>query len=145
MATKRTAKAKGRGKRKSSAPKRSIAPSRRSGAGDGPVTLEEAQALALARRPTRGVRKAAVTVDPANPRTVGAARQDLERKRRQEREQRLREYKATMTIMKERGAKDTGPQDAEGLPRGAKAKSAASFVPLQIFAEGDPGLTIPHF
>jgi hypothetical protein len=148
MAPKRTAKAKLRGKRKSKAPKRSVARSRKLTAGGGPITLEEAQALALARRPGRALRKAATTLDPANPRTVGEAREELEKERRQEREQRFREYKATMTVMKERGAKDTGPQASAVGRRGARTTataSAASFVPLQIFAEGDSWFDYPPF
>ena len=72
----------------------------------GPVTLAEAKALAQAKQPklaVRAVRKGAAP--PASPATVGAERENLEKERRDEFARRVREYKATMEIMKKRGAR----------------------------------------
>ena len=107
-----------------------------SGTLGGPVTLEEARKLALATQPkARGaVRKAPPTA--ASPREVGAERRKLERARREEIARRIREYKATMAIMKRRGARPAEGQGRRRAPR-------RSFVPLQVFAEGDSWFDYP--
>jgi hypothetical protein len=113
-------------------------------ASTGPVTLAEAKALALAKQPTlaaRAVRKG--VVPPASPAKVGAARKDLEKERRDELARRVREYKATMTIMKQRGARRPRPK-AVAKPGGEEpAPKGGSFAPLQIFAEGDSWFDYP--
>lgn len=110
----------------------------------GPVTLAEARALAQARQPklaVRAVRKDALP--PASPAAVGAERENLEKERRDEFARRVREYKATMTIMKRRGARRPRPRGA-AKPKGEEpAPESESFVPLQIFAEGDSWFDYP--
>jgi hypothetical protein len=70
----------------------------------GPVTLEEARALAQARQPTLALEAVGKTAaPPASPAAVGAERQKLKKEQRDERARRVREYKATMDIMKKRG------------------------------------------
>jgi GDSL-like Lipase/Acylhydrolase family len=104
----------------------------------GPVTLAEAKTLALAKQPklaVRAIRKGAVP--PASPAKVGAERENLEEERRDELARRVREYKATMEILKKRGARRPRPK------REPKGGEAASFVPLQIFAEGDSWFEYP--
>jgi len=108
----------------------------------GPVTLAEARALALTRLPksaSRVGRKGAMP--PASPAAVGSERQNLDKAWQEEINRRIREYKATMTIMKKRGARRPRPK------RGAKldepAAKAGPFVPLQIFAEGDSWFDYP--
>lgn len=128
------------------------APSRRKAAAAAPaaaatpVTLEEAQALAAARAPARAVRRgvkaAAGAPDGPTPATVGLARKDLEAKRDAERQRRLREYAATMDIMKRRGARRTPAQAVAGRRRGVAA-AAAAFRPLQVMAEGDSWFDYP--
>jgi hypothetical protein len=110
----------------------------------GPVTLDEARNLARLKRPklpARAVR--ATAAPPTSPAAVGAERERLEQERREEFARRVQEYKATMEIMKRRGARRPRPKGA------AKAKAAASdaqgdsFTPLQIFAEGDSWFDYP--
>ncbi len=101
-----------------------------------PVTLAQARALAKVRAPiARGTKTALVATSPA---TVGFERRKLELKQEQERRKRIKEYKATLAIMKKRGVKGLTPKAAKG----ARAlKSAAK--PLQVFAEGDSWFEYP--
>jgi len=79
----------------------------------GPVTLDEARALAHAKRPTLAMQAASKTAaPPASPASVGAERQKLRKEQRDERARRVREYKATMEIMKSRGAR---PPRSKGI------------------------------
>jgi hypothetical protein len=113
-------------------------------AGTGPVTLAEAKALARAKHPklaVRSMRKAAAP--PASPAAVGAERERLENERRKERADRIREYKATMTIMKRRGARRPRPKSAAKPKAGEPEPKGGSFTPLQIFAEGDSWFDYP--
>jgi len=111
----------------------------------GPVTLAEAKALVLAKQPKvrkKALRKAAVPA--ASPGTVGAEREKLKQERSKELARRLREYKATMAIMKKRGARRPQPKAAVKPKRGEPApKGGESFRPLQIFAEGDSWFDYP--
>jgi hypothetical protein len=110
----------------------------------GPVTLEEARALAAAKQPTlalRAVRK--TTTPPASPAAVGAERQKLKKEQRDERARRVREYKATMEIMKRRGARRARPKSVKGDGGEPTAEGDGSFAPLQIFAEGDSWFEYP--
>lgn len=110
----------------------------------GPVTLEEARALAQAKQPKlamRAVRKAAAP--PASPAAVGAEREKLRKERREERARRVREYKATMEIMKRRGARRPRPKASKAADGEPAAKAGGSFEPLQIFAEGDSWFDYP--
>jgi hypothetical protein len=110
----------------------------------GPVTLDEAKALAQAKQPKlalRAVRKTAAP--PASPAAVGSEREKLKKEQRDERARRVREYKATMEIMKRRGARRPrlkGVKADDGEPT---AKGGGSFAPLQIFAEGDSWFDYP--
>src|SRR4029453_9951304 len=79
----------------------------------GPVTLAEARALATAKQPTIATRAVRAAVPPTSPAAVGAERQRLEKERRQEIARRVREYKATMSIMKKRGARRAPAKRAE--------------------------------
>jgi hypothetical protein len=110
----------------------------------GPLTLDEARALAQARQPKLALRAVRKTVaPPASPAAVGAEREKLEKERRDERARRVREYKATMEIMKRRGARrprSKGVKAEDGEPT---AKGGESFAPLQIFAEGDSWFDYP--
>jgi hypothetical protein len=111
----------------------------------GPVTLDEAKALARTKRPTLAVRAVRQTAAPAaSPAAVGAEREKLEQQRREEFARRIREYKATMEIMKTRGARR--PRSKKGAAK-AKASELATqpemFAPLQIFAEGDSWFDYP--
>jgi hypothetical protein len=109
----------------------------------GPVTLEEARALARAKRPRLAAKAARAKVAPPTPEAVGEERERLREEQRAERARRIREYKATMEIMKRRGAR---PPRRKGAKKGAKAaKPAGAFAPLQIFAEGDSWFDYPPF
>jgi len=137
-------KAQRRSTRKTGAKKpaaKSIAP------GAGPVTLNEARAMTVAKRPTLAMPKAAAPA--SSPAAVGAERKRLQKARANEFDRRIREYKSTMEIMKKRGAraptaktqsKSKGKDKGEG---GAAATKSTGFQPLQIFAEGDSWFDYP--
>ena len=109
-------------------------PARR--ATSGPVTLAQARALAKVRTPVqRGAKAALVTASPAK---VGLERRKLELKQAQERRQRIKEYKATLAIMKKRGVRGLAGKAAKG---GRAPKAAGK--PLQVFAEGDSWFEYP--
>jgi hypothetical protein len=111
-------------------------------AGTGPVTLAEAKAWARAKDPRlakRAIRKSAAP--PASPASVGLERKKLEKERREEIKNRVREYKATMEIMKRRGARRERAVKSKG--KAAIVKGGGSFAPLQIFAEGDSWFDYP--
>src|SRR5207249_12052345 len=77
----------------------------------GPVTLAEAKALAQAKHPKLAAVRESVA-PPTSPAAVGAERERLEKERRDEFTRRVREYKATMEIMKKRGARRPRPKKA---------------------------------
>ncbi len=108
----------------------------------GPVTLEEAKALARAKEPQLAVK--AVRKDlapPTSPKNVGEERKILKKKTKDELDRRIKEYKATMSIMKKRGARR--PKGAAAPEEGEPAAKAAGFAPLQVFAEGDSWFDYP--
>jgi hypothetical protein len=116
----------------------------------GPVTLAEAKAIAMAKQPkaaARAVRKA--VAPPASPAAVGIERKKLRAEQRKEIARRVREYKATMTIMKQRGARRSPSKAPAKVPAKARrggpvAKGdGGGFVPLQIVAEGDSWFDYP--
>jgi len=111
----------------------------------GPVTLDEAMALAQIKQPELAVQAVRATAAPPSPAAVGAERAKLRKEQREEHARRIREYKATMTIMKARGARRPrlkGFKAGEGEPT---AEDAESFVPLQILPEGDSWFDYPAF
>ncbi len=121
-------------------------------AGESPVTLEQARALVRARAPKRALRGPAATAPAASPESIGLARERLAAERRREDERRIREYQATMEIMKRRGVKGldakavkAGKRRAPGAGRPAAAPKAPAAQPLQIFAEGDSWFDYPPF
>ena len=116
----------------------------------GPVTLEEARALAKAKLATRPKGAKAVARKAVAPRathaTVGAERKKLREKQRREIDVRIEEYKATIAIMKKRGARKARPKAkgktaAKKVAKGSGAPQA--FAPLQILAEGDSWFDYP--
>jgi len=108
---------------------------------EGPVTLEEARALAQAKLPKRIGRKA---LTPAtSPEAVGIEREKLAQKRQEEIERRVREYKATMAIMKKRGAREPGAKRTRKPKPTELAPKVTGFAPLQILAEGDSWFDYP--
>ena len=110
----------------------------------GPVTLAEAKALAQAKHPKLAVRAARKgAAPPASPAPVGAERERLEKERRDEFTRRIQEYKATMEIMKKRGARRPRSKRANRPKGGEPAPEGEAFVPLQIFAEGDSWFDYP--
>lgn len=108
-----------------------------SSAATGPVTLAEARALATAAAPIAKGAKAAAVVT-TSPAPVGLERRRLARSQQQERRRRIKEYKATLAIMKKRGVKGLVPKAAKAGPL---PKAAAR--PLQVFAEGDSWFDYP--
>jgi hypothetical protein len=134
----KAAPVKARIKKRSMARLQAIAPD------TGPVTLEEARALAQAKRPTLAFQDVGKTAaPPASPAAVGAERQKLKKEQRDERARRIREYKATMEIMKRRGARRPRPKGLKADGGEPTAEDEGSFVPLQIFAEGDSWFEYP--
>jgi hypothetical protein len=107
----------------------------------GPVTLAEARALVQAKQPPQAMRQISEAAAPAaSPGTVGAERKKLERQHREEIARRVRDYKATMAVMKKRGARRPQP---EGVPAPVEPAAAPSFAPLQVLAEGDSWFDYP--
>jgi hypothetical protein len=137
---KKASSAKGRAKKaaaKAAATARAAPPT-------GPVTLDEARALAQAKQPKLAawaVRKTAAP--PASPAAVGAEREKLREEQRDERARRIQEYKATMAIMKRRGARSPRPKVGKAAAGKPTAKDGESFDPLQILAEGDSWFDYP--
>ena len=129
--------------RRSRAAKSRTAKSRRaskSAPATGPVTLAQARALAAAKTPVARGAKRALAAAPPSPATVGLERRNLRKKQELERKQRVKDYKATLSIMKKRGVKGLGPK----RPTGGRALKQAP-KPLQIFAEGDSWFDYPPF
>ena len=112
------------------------------GPASGPVTLDEAKAIAIAKSPKRAVRSVRKgAAPPASPAALGLERERLNKERREERKRRIDEYKATMDIMKRRGARRPRPKSK--AKQGGSTADGGSFAPLQIFAEGDSWFDYP--
>ncbi len=105
---------------------------------EGPVTLAQARALALAKGRAPAARSAKVALVATSPASVGLERRKLELKQNLERRRRIKEYKATLAVMKRRGVKGLAPKTA----RGARTAKVAP-KPLQVFAEGDSWFDYP--
>jgi hypothetical protein len=107
-----------------------------------PVTLAQARALAnvspAAARRGKSVKAAQAAPSPAS---VGRERRRLRAHRELERRQRIRDYKATLAIMKRRGVKGLPPTGLRAERAGRAARAAAA--PLQVFAEGDSWFDYP--
>jgi hypothetical protein len=116
---------------------------RAASAGDGPVTLEEAEALVQTQTPKSAAPRRSVAAAAASPEAVGAERKKLEEQSRDEIEQRVREYTATLSIMKQRGVKGLAFPAAGAPKRRGPAAPAARNQPLQILAEGDSWFDYP--
>jgi hypothetical protein len=102
----------------------------------GPVTLQQARAIARAQVPPAPAGKALLA--GASPASVGVERRRLALKQAQERRRRIREYTATLRVMKRRGVKGLGPRRRPGA-----AAPKAGGRPLQILAEGDSWFDYP--
>ena len=117
----------------------------------GPLTLTEARALAAARQPRSLAARArsSIAPQPATPGSVASEREKLRKAQDADLARRLREYRATMAILKQRGARSpvrpSAPDGAGRAPRAAAAAAPAGFVPLQILAEGDSWFDYPPF
>src|SRR5262249_60022032 len=110
----------------------------------GRLTRAEARAGAQEKDPQLAPRGAGKGVaPPASPAPVGAERERLEQERRAEFSRRIKEYKATMEIMKKRGARRPRSKRADKPKGGEPAPEGKAFVPLQIFAEGDSWFDYP--
>ncbi len=97
---------------------------------NGPVTLEEAQALVKAQSPKRAPRKTRGAATAASPASIGIERKKLEKQNREENDQRVREYKATLAIMKKRGVKGLKAKTTGAPKRRAPGTTAARPQPL---------------
>jgi hypothetical protein len=108
----------------------------------GPVTLEEARALiAKPKLDQRNASKAKAAPPSGSLLAIGIEREKLRQQRSQDLAEHVREYKATMTILKKRGVRPLQPKQGA-----AKLQSKAKgFVPLQILAEGDSWFKYPGF
>ena len=111
----------------------------------GPLTLDEARTLVVAKRPQAMARSAAAAIPPTTPGVVAQERERLRKVQDAELARRVRDYKATMAILKERGARSPArgmaPSSAGRAP--AAAAAPAAFVPLQVLAEGDSWFDYP--
>jgi hypothetical protein len=109
---------------------------------------KQAEPMTPARTPPQGSkRRAALGVPAAKPTvaSVAAERRALEKRKRDEREQRIREYKATYKLLEDRGVMGL----TSGKPAGAQRRralgpaAAAKTEPLRVFAEGDSWFDYP--
>jgi hypothetical protein len=101
----------------------------------GPVTLKQARAIAATTAPAAAVRKA---MPPPTPANVAIERQRLAAEQERDRRDRIREYKATLAVMKKRGVKGLGRK-----PGKTASAPKAGALPLQVFAEGDSWFKYP--
>ncbi len=115
--------------------------------GTGPVTLAQAQTLARSFLPAAKKRAKVGPESGATPATVGLERKRLALLREREQRQRIREYSATLAIMKQRGVKGLGQAPRKKARKGAKVQAKpgpkSGPKPLQIFAEGDSWFDYP--
>lgn len=111
---------------------------------DGPISLQDARALALPPAPVRATRRAALQAQ-ATPEALGAQRKRLQLAQRDEVRQRVKDYKSTMQLMKRRGVKGLAPAPATpaAAPPGRRRAPKAGGAPLQILAEGDSWFDYP--
>ncbi len=110
----------------------------------GPVTLEEARALAKARLPQGAKPTSAPRADAeatASLAALGKQRQALVKQRRADIAQRRRDYTATMKIMKARGTRPPRAKPPGG--KGGPETKEGGFAPLQVLAEGDSWFDYP--
>jgi hypothetical protein len=130
-------------------------------AANGPLTVAQARAMVQAKpepaakksrapkaRRAAAPRSAAIstaaTAD-ATPATVAIERRKLQIRQRDERRQRVRDYKATLALLQSRGVKGLPPAaPVEAARRRAPgAAAAARSGPLRVFAEGDSWFDYP--
>ena len=118
---------------------------RRATAAEGPVTLDEALALARRRVPATPVRRQALnrrgTNKPVEREVINEDRRKLEIATDAENKRRIAEYRETMRILEKRGAK---PSAAAGGPT-RRAAQAPKVIkqPIRVFAEGDSWFDYP--
>jgi len=144
-------------------PQRGASAARKSAASIvGPLTLEQARAIAgvktdpakrvsrarnvKGRRRTPGALGGPASVVPASPTTVAVERRKLQLEQREERKERVREYKATLALLQSHGVKGL-PDVAPAPPRRRRAPGAPAAVarsgPLRVLAEGDSWFDYP--
>ncbi|GJL55492.1 MAG: hypothetical protein NPIRA02_26240 [Nitrospirales bacterium] len=114
----------------------------------GPLTLAQARVMvrAQAKSPKQTPRRQALgkaTVDLATPGTVGAERKKLQLKTRRENQRRIREYTATLKLLKRHGVKGLTPNRTRRRRTGEETSIARAGQPLQILAEGDSWFDYP--
>ncbi len=130
---------------KKKSPTKSTLPARKGSSSiEGPVTLEEARAIVQVRAPARTARRGLTP----NEKTVTLAsvaeeRNKLEERVREENERRIREYKATISILKQRGVRFDARRAPKGRRRGITSPASAVSPPLRILAEGDSWFDYP--
>lgn len=107
----------------------------------GPLTLEEAQAIAKAKRPVRTMRRAAAAAKPPTEKDVGDEKKAVKSERDKERKRRESEYKDVMTLLERHGVRKA----ASGTSGGRKTVRRAGAVakPLRVMAEGDSWFEYP--
>lgn len=125
-----------------------------------PVTLAQAKAIVTARTPQRSAApagsRAGLLPTETSAGDVARERRQLRLAQRREHKQRIKDYKAVMQVMKQRGVVGLAPQApvaapaaAPAVPRGpgsaagAKAAAGSAGSPLQVLAEGDSWFDYP--
>lgn len=142
------------------AKKRSTPAAKKKGtAASGPLTVAQARAVVQAK-PEPAAKKArapkarraaprsvgmGVAVADATPATVAIERRKLEIQQRDERRQRVRDYKATLTLLQSRGVKGLPAAPAAKVARRRAPGAAAAMRsgPLRVLAEGDSWFEYP--
>ncbi len=108
----------------------------------GPITLRQARLLAAAKSQAKIASRTVMAPAPASVADLRHANLEEARRRKDERERRIREYTAILTIMKRRGVKGLEPA-ATTRPTTARAGGRQGGAPLQILAEGDSWFDYP--
>lgn len=120
--------------------------SRATSVASGPVSLAQARVMVRGPAPRRALRSPSA-LPSASPADVGVEKKKLELERRQEKKRRIREYRDTLRVMKQRGVKGLMSGAAVSAATGRRAASkrrSAQGQPLQIFAEGDSWFDYPY-
>ena len=128
----------------------------------GPLTLSQARMIAgvqtepakvaSAARNVKGRRRSPSgigdlgSVSSSSPATVAVERRKLKLKEREDRKQRVRDYKATLAVLQSHGVKGL-PEVAPTPPRRRRAPGAPAATarsgPLRVLAEGDSWFDYP--
>lgn len=113
----------------------------------GPLSLDEALAIVRGEGGIRKRRALGAGAEVAGATTAAATtvemRVELKNQQQAEVEERIKEYTAAMSLMKERGVRGLEPETAVASTGRRRAGARSAVRPLQVFAEGDSWFHYP--